>query len=678
MKYRTLFSPMELNGMKLENRIVMTAIQCNYTPEGYCSERFTRFYEERAKGGAGLLIVGGCRFDAYCGSTWNMMSLMDDSYIDGYKAFTDRIHRLGTKVAVQLYHAGRYAKEKYLHGAKALAPSSQFCSYTHEIAREMTEKDIQETINRWAESAVRAKKAGFDAVELIGSAGYLVCQFLSPLTNHRTDRYGGTWENRTRFAVELIRAVRAAVGPDYPIIFRISGNDFVEDSNQNEDAIRFAKVLDAQGVDLISVTGGWHETKVPQLPGEVPKAAFTYLGAAIKDAVNCPVLVSNRISDPDVAENLLAMESTDLIGMCRTLVADPEWPSKVLSGRYKEIRPCVACNQGCLANTFFGNSVQCLVNGTAGRESIMPVQEAAQSRRILIVGAGPAGCEFALRAAQSGHQVTLAEEKARLGGWTELVAAAPGKSDFYKLIPYYETVLTKAGVRMQFGKCVTAEDVRTGEYDNVVIASGSHFRSIPFARDDGSVEVLLPDAILGRKVIPGRRVVVLGGGAVGCETAQYLAHNSSLSEAQLAFLFTHRAESVEKLTALMDGTRREISICEVTPKAFGGFDPGCAWPVIKDLKRFHIPVYTSTKVTGIWDGAVHALRTTSEGEETLTIPCDTLIQAVGAVPRNELYHELEKEYQGHLHLIGNAAKTGRILDAVHQAVDLVNLINQQA
>lgn len=215
MKYRTLFSPMELNGMKLENRIVMTAIQCNYTPEGYCSERFTRFYEERAKGGAGLLIVGGCRFDAYCGSTWNMMSLMDDSYIDGYKAFTDRIHRLGTKVAVQLYHAGRYAKEKYLHGAKALAPSSQFCSYTHEIAREMTEKDIQETINRWAESAVRAKKAGFDAVELIGSAGYLVCQFLSPLTNHRTDRYGGTWENRTRFAVELIRAVRAAVGPDW-------------------------------------------------------------------------------------------------------------------------------------------------------------------------------------------------------------------------------------------------------------------------------------------------------------------------------------------------------------------------------------------------------------------------------------------------------------------------------
>lgn len=168
-------------------------------------------------------------------------------------------------------------------------------------------------------------------MELIGSAGYLVCQFLSPLTNHRTDRYGGTWENRTRFAVELIRAVRAAVGPDYPIIFRISGNDFVEDSNQNEDAIRFAKVLDAQGVDLISVTGGWHETKVPQLPGEVPKAAFTYLGAAIKDAVNCPVLVSNRISDPDVAENLLAMESTDLIGMCRTLVADPEWPSKVLS-----------------------------------------------------------------------------------------------------------------------------------------------------------------------------------------------------------------------------------------------------------------------------------------------------------------------------------------------------------
>lgn len=468
-----------------------------------------------------------------------------------------------------------------------------------------------------------------------------------------------------------------AVGPDYPIIFRISGNDFVEGSNKNEDAVRFAQLLEQQRVNLISVTGGWHETKMPQLPGEVPKAAFAYLAAAIKDAVSCPVLVSNRINDPDEAEDLLAMESADLIGMCRTLIADPEWPNKVFAGRDKEIRPCVACNQGCLANTFFGGSVQCLTNGRAGRESVVPAPTTAQSQKILVVGGGAAGCEFALRAAQSGHQVTLMEKKSKLGGWIELAAAAPGKSDFNRLIPYYETMLAKAGVSLRFGQRVTAEDVKAGDYDHVVIATGSRFRNISFERNDGSVEILLPDEVLSRAVIPGRRVVVLGGGAVGCETAQYLAHDSSLNKEQFTFLFTHRAETVEKLTSLLDGSRREIAVCEVAPKAFGGFDSGCAWPVIKDLKRFRVPVYTSTKVIGVWEGNAHAVRVTPDGEEQLCIPCDTMIQAVGTEPENDLYNELQKEYPGQLHLVGNAAKTGRILDAVRQAVDLVSFINEK-
>lgn len=679
MNYRRLFSPLTVNGMELKNRIVMTALQCNYTPDGYCSDRFTRFYEERAKGGAGLLIVGGCRFDRFCGSTWDMMSLMDDSYIEGYRAFTNIIRQYGAKTAVQLYHAGRYAKERYLKGEKALAPSSLPCSYTREAAREMTLEDIQGTISRWAEGAVRAQKAGFDAVELVGSAGYLISQFLSPLTNRRADQYGGSWENRTRFPLELLRAVRAAVGPDYPILFRISGNDFVEGSNHNEDAVRFARLLDQEGADLISVTGGWHETNIPQLPGEVPSAAYAYLGAAVKEAVHCPVLVSNRIGQPAAAENLLAMENADLIGMCRTLIAEPEWPRKVQEQRCGEIRPCVACNQGCLANTFFGKSVQCLTNGLAGQEGVLELGPAARSHKILVVGGGPGGCEFAVRAAQSGHRVTLAEQAPSIGGWTDIVAAPPGKHDFQKLAPYFQTMLAKTGVEVRLNETVTAEDVQNSDYDDVVVATGGAMRRLSFQEDDGSVEVVTADQVLAGQVIPGRRVVVLGGGAVGCETAQYLAHNSALSSEQLMFLSVHRAEEPEKISQLLNSSQREITILELAPKAYGGFDLGCAWPVVKDLKRFHIPVHTSTAVSALRGGAVHAQRTEAGGAVTpLKLPCDTLVLATGTVPRRELYDELRECWQGNAYLIGNAEKTGRILDAIHQADALVQVIGARA
>ena len=667
MEYARLFSPIDINSLHLKNRIVMTAIQCNYTPDGYASDLLTAFYRERALGGAGLLIVGGCRFDDFCGSTPEMMSLKNDSYIEGYRAFTDEIHRCGAKIAVQLYHAGRYAKERYLNGEKALAPSSTPCSYTREIAREMTREDIRITIQNWADGALRAKKAGFDAIEVVASAGYLICQFLSPLTNLRTDEYGGSWENRTRFPLELLRALREAVGEDYPIFFRISGNDFVPGSNTNIDAVRFARLLDENGVDLISVTGGWHETKVPQLPGEVPTGMFTYLAEAVKDEVRCPVLSSNRQGDPGSAENLLAMGSADLVGVCRTLVADPEWPNKVREGRLGEIRPCVGCNQGCLASTFFGKSVQCLTNGRAGRENAVSIRPTENPQRVLVVGGGPGGCECAVRASQRGHDVTLAEASGTVGGWIDVVAAPPGKHDFHKLVPYFETMLAKAGVKVRLNHTVTPEEAMG--YDRVVVATGGTTMSLRFDTD-GSVPITTAVEVLQGERIPGKRVVVVGGGAVGSETVQYLAHRSSLNAEQLYFLSVHHAETPEKIEALLNTSRREISVVEIAEKAFGGFDLGCSWPVIKDLKRYGIPVHTSTAVVSIRDGIVLAQKTNRDGStEELRLPCDTLIIAAGTIPRTELYNELLARGHQHVHLIGNAVKTGRILDAIHQAID---------
>lgn len=674
MRYDRLFSPITINGLELKNRIVMTAIHCNYTPNGYASPRFKEFYWTRAEGGAGLFVVGGCRFDKMCGNTWDMMSLLDDSYIPGYKEFTDGMHQRGAKVAVQLFHSGRYAKERYLNGGKAIAPSAVYTPYTKETAREMTKEEIAQTIQNWAAGALRAKKAGFDAVEIVASAGYLICQFISPLTNLRTDEYGGSWENRTRFVRELMAALREAVGKDYPIFFRISGNDFVKGSNTNAEAVEFAKLLDQLGVDMISVTGGWHETKIPQLPGEVPHGQYAYLGAAIKAAVKCPVLMANRMNRPAVGENILAMESADLIGVCRTLMADPQWPNKVKEGRENEIRPCVACNQGCLASTFFGKPPKCLVNGTAGREYELSFPAVEKVKNILVVGAGPAGCEFALRAAERGHKVTVWEKSSQVGGWISLVAAPPGKKDFHYLTGYYKTILDKAGIPVVLNREAAAHEIRSADFDEVVIATGGMPRNIPLDTD-GSVQVVFAEDVLAGEVVAGRRVVVLGGGAVGCETAQLLAHNSSINAEQLMFLSAHHAETPERIEELLNLSRRDITVVELAPKAYSGFDLGCAWPIVKDLKRFRVPVHTSTAVRCLRDGKVMAEKTDAEGSKTqLEIPCDTLVLAVGTISQRGLYDELKEELGERIHILGNAQEPGRIMDAVRQADELAAVI----
>ena len=369
MIFERLFAPLQTKNLTLKNRIIMTAFQTNFAQDGKAGARFREFYWKRAEGGAALLIVGGARFDRYGAAGHDFLSIENDSFLPELQLFTAGVHQRGAKTAIQLYHAGRYTKEKNLPaGEKALAPSAVYSTYTREVAKEASVEELQEVIRRWAEGADRAKRAGFDAVEIVGSAGYLISQFLSPLTNQRTDQYGGSWENRTRFPLEVLAAVRKAVGPDFPILFRIAGNDFMPGSNTNREAVAFARLLEAAGVDMISVTGGWHETRVPQLPGEVPPGCLAYLAAAVKEAVSVPVVVSNRINDPVVAEEILAMEQADCIGMSRTLVADPDWPRKTACGQLSAIRPCVACNQGCLANTFFGRPVCCLANGEAGYE----------------------------------------------------------------------------------------------------------------------------------------------------------------------------------------------------------------------------------------------------------------------------------------------------------------------
>ncbi len=319
---KKLLTPLKVRDIELRNRIVMTAMHLNFTPDGRVNDRLVAFYEERARGGTGLIIVGGCIIDDYAGATW-MLDLRDDSSVEGHSILVDAIKRHGAAASCQLYHAGRYSHSISIEGRQAVAPSAVISRFTREEPRAMTLDDIQQTIGAYAQAASRVREAGYDIVEVLACTGYLICQFLSPITNLRTDEYGGTWENRMRFGLEVADAIRASVGPDFAVMFRIAGHDYMEGGNTNREWALFAAELEKHGVDGINVTGGWHETRVPQLPMSLPRGGFAYLAAGVKDKVDIPVVASNRINDVFIADEILRMEMADLAGMARALIADP-------------------------------------------------------------------------------------------------------------------------------------------------------------------------------------------------------------------------------------------------------------------------------------------------------------------------------------------------------------------
>ena len=683
MHYDRLFQPLAIRGMTLKNRILMPAMHLMYNMDGFANERFNAFYYRRAEGGAALIFVGGCRFDEYGGSP-GMMSLETDEFIPGYRAFTDGMHARGAKVGVQLYHAGAYAHSIGNDGRQAIAPSGIFSRFTKEEAREMTPGELRTVIEKCAATAKRAKEAGFDIVELSASAGYLVCQFLSEKTNHRTDGYGGSWENRTRFPRELLAAVRAAVGPDYPICVRIAGNDFVPGANTNADAVAFAKLLEENGADMLNVTGGWHETVIPQLTGDVPRAGYVYLATAVKDAVSIPVAASNRINDPAEAEKVLALGEADLVSLGRALMADPDFPKKAAAGDAGVIRRCIACTQGCLARTFFAQSAGCIVNGYAGRECERLMHRTREPKSILVLGAGVAGCEFAIQAAVRGNNVTIWEKSRELGGQLRLAAAPHAKREFATLIDYYRNMLTRLSIEVVYGRDASAEEILEFCFDAVVIATGAKPKTLSLP-EGCKLPVVSAADVLSGSVIAGRNVVVIGGGSVGCETADYLAYDSALSPEQAYFLLAQKAEAPEKVLALMDSPRRRVSIID-TAKIGTGFEPGTAWPLLKELDRLGVGQYPEATITAFHNDSLtvayvvpktHAQKQREretgvmepKKRETVTLPCDTVVAAIGSEPNDALYKALQGDCPV-LYRLGDAQSVGRISDAVEQAIAL--------
>ena len=513
-QYPHLLAPLTLGPKTLRNRSLMGSMHTGLEETGDWG-RVAAFYAARASGGAGLIVTGGMAPNPEGGVFPGAAGLYTDCDIANHARVTQAVHDQGGLIAMQILHAGRYAYSK-----DCVAPSALKSPISPFAPRELDEDGIEKQISDIATAAARAIQAGYDGVEVMGSEGYFLNQFLVTHTNRRSDRWGGAYENRMRLPVEVVRRTRAAMGPDAILIYRLSLIDLVPDGSTWDEVIRLAKAVEAAGASLLNTGIGWHEARIPTIATSVPRAAFAHLTARLRPQVSIPVITSNRINTPEVAERLLASGMADMVSMARPWLADSDFIAKAAAGRSRDIAPCIACNQACLDHTFSGKLTSCLVNPRACHETELPIEPAAQPKRIAVVGAGPAGMAAAITAAQRGHQVTLFEASGRPGGQLHLAATIPGKEEFRGLIDWFTGQLAHRNITLRLMTRATEESLKG--YDEVILATGVTPRDPGIPTAPGAQVLSYLQVLQGAPV--GRRVAIVGAGGIGFDVAEFLVH----------------------------------------------------------------------------------------------------------------------------------------------------------
>lgn len=660
-----LFEPIRINRLTIPNRIVMPAMALFYTRDYTFTTRFKAFYQERACGGVGLMIVGPVAIDKV-GSNQFMPGMFLDEHIEPIKNFVRELHeRVDAAIGVQLMHQGRIATSR-LTGLTPIAPSAIPSPITGEMPREMDRKDIEEVKNAFATAALRAQAAGFDYIEILAAGSYLIGEFLSPLTNQRNDEYGGSQENRMRFALEIINSVRGKIGIKHALGIRVSGHDYMSGGKTIVDSIRFCEAAERAGIDCINVTGGWHETRVPQITSDVPQGAFVYLATSIKAKVTVPVFASNRLGNPEMAEKVLRSDAADMICWGRPLITDPYLPKKVKEYRLGEIIPCIGCNQGCLDAIFSDMPVFCTLNPRVGREEEIDtdLEPAKVKKKVYVAGGGPAGLQFAITASQKGHQVFLYERTDILGGQINLAGAIPGKDEFLNAVECLKKRVRSAGVNVRIGTNLTAKMIHDERPDILAIATGSISGEIVVPG------IELPHVVNARNILNGtishigHNIVIVGAGSIGCETGLFLAHLAIPDAKTFTFLSYYEAESPDQLRSMLFQTGRCITIIEITGRAAANAGPSTRWALLKKLKLMGIQLKLNTRLLRIEKDMVSA--ETPTGIEQ--IPADMVVLATGSRSLDILSKETMNSGI-RTFIIGDAKEPRKIGDAVREGFD---------
>lgn len=658
-----LFEPITINGLDIKNRIYLPAMHLGMAVDFKVTDQIVNFYAQRARGGAGIIVVGNATVDDVAGNSL-YIGAHDDAFIPGLKRLADAINSNGARSAVQLNHAGRYSHSFLMDGKKAVAPSAIPSRLTREEPEALDIEGIHRIVNSFAESAERVKKCGFSAVEVLSGTGYLISEFLSPVSNIREDEYGGCFENRIRFGVEVMKAIRDRVGPDYPVIVRLDNNDFMEDGQRHDELTEYAKILvNRCGVDALCIKGSWHEARVPQITANVPRGAYAYLARNVKNQVEVPVIASHRINTPEVARELLNDGFCDMVAMGRSLIADPCLPEKARTGKEEEIVHCIACCQGCFDHLFQLKPVTCLCNPKAGFEEEKSISNTDTPKKIMVIGGGPAGMSAALAANEKGHKVTLYEKDQRLGGQLFLAAVPHGREEFLELAKDYATQVRINNIDVKLNTIVDADLLEKEKPDAVILATGAAPIIPKIPGIDLPHVVQAWDVLLG-KVSTGKKVVVLGGGAVGVETAMHLAEKGTLSGEAIKFLLVNKAETPETLYDLATKGSKEVLIIEMLDKIGTGIGRSTKWVMNQDMVRQRLTARTGTKAIEITKTHIKV----QTGDKIEEIPADTVVVAVGASPVNSLEAILSQKNIEHK-VVGDAAGIALAFDAVHQGYD---------
>ena len=671
--YPHLLAPLDLGFTTLKNRVLMGSMHVGLEEVEGGYDRMAAFYAERAAGGVGLIVTGGISPNDH-GVTFHGGSKLDTlEEAEKHKVITQAVHNAGGKIALQILHTGRYSYQ-----AENVAPSAIQAPINPVKPHALTSAEVNQTIADFVNCAKLSQVAGYDGVEIMGSEGYLINEFIAARTNHRDDEWGGSYENRIRFPIEIVKRTRAEVGENFIIIYRLSMLDLVEGGSTLEEVIQLAKEIEKAGATIINTGIGWHEARIPTIATKVPRAAFTWVTKKLKGSVQIPLVTSNRINTPEMAEHVLAQGDADMVSMARPMLADAEFVVKAEQGRSDEINTCIGCNQACLDQIFSMQIATCLVNPRACYETELIFKESAVKKNIAVIGAGPAGLSFATYAADRGHQVTVFDAASQIGGQFNIAKTIPGKEEFYETLRYFKRKIElQPNIKLVLNHTATYEELSAENYDDIVVATGVTPRELTIEGIDHPKVLSYIEVLRERKPV-GKKVAIIGAGGIGFDTAEYLSHEGESGSLNPQKFYdewgidTSYAHVGGLKQPVLEQSDREIYLLQRKAKAVGAsLGKTTGWIHRTGLKHRDVKMIAGASYDKIDDQGLHI----TVNDQPMVLEVDHVIICAGQESYTAMYDQLKADGKN-VHLIGGAKEAGELdaKRAIRQGAELAATI----